>query len=207
MNDTASRVLSVPTDRVTTYDGTNHPLHNNRLITDYAFSRERSPSRGVTSEREFNDAHYGAPVFGYTIRSYQVTDPGGHPMDVVEFIKELSNPAAEADKRLILDTDAPAPERLAAFQRHNDRASGDLVEPATWMRHHLYVVEYFTRTSCITHPAHYAQRYASVIDPEGGTETITSPYCGECMYHLRRSADNSGMETHESPALRIGQHD
>ena len=207
MNDTTSRPAPVaPGARITTYDGTDHAMHNNRLITDYAFSRNRAPSGGVVSEREFGDTHYGAPVFGYTVRSYQVSDRDGYPMDVVEFIKELPNPAAEADKRLILDTAAPISQRLAAFERHNERASGDLVEPVTWMRHHLYVVEYFTRVACCTHDAHYASRYASVTDDNGLT-THTMPYCGECMVHLRRSADDSGHTVNESPVLRIGQHD
>lgn len=205
MNATSRPAPVMPGDRVTTYDGTPHPLHNSRVVTDYAFGRNRGSS-GVISGREFGEVHYGAPVFGYTVRTYEVTDRDGYPMDVVEFIKELPNPAAEADQFLILDTDAAHEDRMAAFERHNARASGNLVEPTTYLRHHLYVVEYFTRVACITHEHAHAQHYASVTDDAGFT-TLPMPYCGECMYHLRRSADQASHTVNESPALRIGQHE
>lgn len=70
----------------------------------------------------------------------------------------------------------------------------------------LFATYYFTRVACCTHDAHYAERYASVTD-QGGVTTIAQPYCGECMYQLRRSARASGMTVNESEPLLIGQHD
>jgi hypothetical protein len=70
----------------------------------------------------------------------------------------------------------------------------------------LFHTEYFTRVACLSDCAGYAQAYASVTDQDGVT-TVASPYCGECLHHLRRSADDSGMTLNLSEPLLIGQHD
>lgn len=71
---------------------------------------------------------------------------------------------------------------------------------------HLFHTEYFTRVGCVTHEAHYADAYASVTD-ENGVTTLAQPYCDECVHHLRRSAEESGMTLNLSETLLIGQHD
>lgn len=198
--------MTDPTDPVV-WHGETLTLHNDRTITDYAFSRHLSPSGGVVTEREFDDVWYGRPVFGYVTREWNVTDPDGYPMDVVELIKELPNANAEADKRLILDTDARTLDRLDAFERHNSRASGDLVEPVSYTTHHLYVIHYYTRIPCFTHEERYASAYACITDPDDDTTTIPQAYCGECLGHLADSAERSHMVLNTFGKLRVGQHD
>jgi hypothetical protein len=194
-----------PTTTRPVLDTSNLPMHNSTTITDYAFNRDRSPSGGIVSQQELNDALYSAPTFGYTVDQWSVTDPDGHPMDVVRMVKS-ANPAAEADKRLILDTAAEITTRMAAFERHNNRAAGTHADPLTWTTHHLYVIRYFTRVECYTDDGHYAARYATVTDDNGVT-THPRPYCGTCLRHLYRSADDAGHTVTESAPLRIGQHD
>jgi hypothetical protein len=193
-----------PTTRPT-LDTSGLTMHNSTTITDYAHDRDRSPSRGIVSQQEFNDALYGARTFGYTVHTWYVTDPEGHPMEVVRMVKS-TNPAAEADKRLILDTDADWDDRCAALERHDMRASGTHTDPLTWTTRHLYVVRYFTRVPCVTHDGRYASQYATVTD-ETGYATKAAAYCGECLRHLYRSADDNGHIVTESAPLRIGQHD
>lgn len=69
----------------------------------------------------------------------------------------------------------------------------------------LFETSYFTRVACLSDCAGYAQRYASVTDQDG-VVTIASPYCGDCMISLRKSARGSGMTLNLSEPLRIGQH-
>lgn len=70
----------------------------------------------------------------------------------------------------------------------------------------LFATYYFTRVACLSDCAGYAERYASITDQDGVT-TIASPYCGECLYQLRRSASRSGMTLNLSEPLIIGQHE
>lgn len=70
----------------------------------------------------------------------------------------------------------------------------------------FFHTQYFTRVTCITDDASYASRYASVIDQDG-MATVASPYCGFCLVHLHRSAEETGMTVRESEPLYIGQHD
>jgi len=90
--------------------------------------------------------------------------------------------------------------------RSGQRCRFDMLTKHDGTMVHLFHTEYFTRVACLTHDASYASRYVSIVDQDG-VATVTSPYCGMCVAHLHRSAQDSGMTVRQSEPLYTGQHD